>query len=173
MATKTRDPMESVLANIEKQMGNKGARPAFSRFADIKALDHPVISFGLPAVDEASYCGGVPRGKMIEIFGPESSGKSLLTLYLMGSAQKQGLECALLDVEQSFDPHWAAQHGVNVDKLVYSNDFDSGEQALEYAYQLCKSGAFGLVVIDSTAALVPKAELEGTLEDNARVGAQA
>ena len=175
MATKAkkRDPMESVLANIEKQMGNKGKASTFARFGDIEAVDVPVISFGLPGVDDASYCGGVPRSKMIEIFGPESSGKSLLTLYLMGSAQKQGLECALIDIEQSFDPTWAAQHGVDVGRLVYANDFDSGEQALEYAYQLCKSGAFGLVVIDSTAALVPKSELEGTLEDNARVGVQA
>jgi len=175
MVTKSKatDPMSSVLANIEKAMGNKGKASTFARFGDIKALDVPVISFGLKGVDEASYCGGVPRSKMIEIFGPESSGKSLLTLYLMASAQKQGLECALIDIEQSFDPYWAAQHGVDVERLVYANDFDSGEQALEYAYQLCKSGAFGLVVIDSTAALVPKSELEGTLEDNARVGVQA
>jgi recombination protein RecA len=168
-----KDPMDSVLANIEKQMGNKGKASTFARFGNITSTNEPVISFGLPAVDDASYCGGVPRSKMIEIFGPESSGKSLLTLYLIASAQRQGLECALIDIEQSFDPYWAAQHGVNVEKLVYSNDFDSGEQALEYAYQLCKCGSFGLVVIDSTAALVPKSELEGTLEDNARVGAQA
>ena len=110
---------------------------------------------------------------MVEIFGHESSGKSLLTLFVMASAQRQGLECALLDVEQSFDPVWAKRHGVNVDKLVYCNEFECGEQALEYAYQLCKSGHFGVVTVDSTAALTPKAELEGTLEDNARIGAQA
>jgi protein RecA len=110
---------------------------------------------------------------MIEIFGHESSGKSLLTLYLIASAQKQGLNCALLDVEQSFDPKWAAQHGVDVHNLFYGNDFENGEQALEYAYQIVKCGKFGIVVIDSTAALTPKSELEGTLEDNARVGEQA
>jgi recombination protein RecA len=172
MASKTKDSISSVLANIEKAMGNKG-RPVFSRFKDIDSENVPVISFGIPAVDKASYCGGVPRGKMVELFGPESSGKSLLSLHLTASAQNSGLECALIDVEQSFDPDWAAQHGVNVDNLVYANEFTCGENALEYAYQLCKSGAFGLVIVDSTAALVPKAELEGTLEDNARVGAQA
>ena len=169
----TKDPIDSVLANIEKQMGNKGGKSTFARFGNIEPSDVPVISFGHKPVDDASYCGGVPRGKMVEIFGPESSGKSLLTLFLIASAQKQGLECVLIDIEQSFDPIWAAQHGVDVAKIVYSNDFDSGEQALEYAYQICKSGAFGLVVIDSTAALTPLSELDGTLEDNARVGEQA
>jgi len=110
---------------------------------------------------------------MIEIYGNESSGKSLLSLYLIASAQRQGLECALIDIEQSFDPEWAAKHGVDVDKLVFSNSFDDGEQALEYAFRLCQCGAFGVVVIDSTAALVPKSELEGSLSKEARVGAQA
>lgn len=169
----TKDPMDSVLANIEKQMGNKGER-VLARFGDIENnLSSDSISFGLKPIDDASYIGGIPRGKMVEIYGHESSGKSLLSLFLIASAQKKGLECALLDVEQSFDPIWATKHGVNVKKLVYSNSFDCGEQALEYAYQVIKSGAFALVIIDSTAALTPKAELEGTLEDNARVGAQA
>lgn len=170
--TLTKDPMESILANIEKQMGNKSS-PILSRFGNIKSNASPSISFGIKAVDEASYINGIPRGKMVEIYGPESSGKSLLTLYLIANAQKQGLECALLDVEQSFDPDWAAKHGVNIERLVYANEFECGEQALEYAYQMVKSGAFALVVVDSTAALTPKAELEGTLEDNAKIGAQA
>jgi recombination protein RecA len=169
----TKDPMDSVLANIEKQMGNKGER-VLARFGDIENnISSDSISFGLKPIDDASYIGGIPRGKMVEIYGHESSGKSLLSLFLIASAQKKGLECALLDVEQSFDPIWATKHGVNVKKLIYSNSFDCGEQALEYAYQVIKSGAFALVIIDSTAALTPKAELEGTLEDNARVGAQA
>lgn len=167
-----KDPMEAVLRNIEKQMGNKGA-PVLARFKDIATSNVPVISFGIKEIDEASYCGGVPRGKMVEVFGPESSGKSLLSLNLIASAQKSGLECALLDIEQSFDPVWATQHGVNPDNIVFCNDFENGENALEYAYQICKSGAFGLVVIDSTAALTPQSELEGTLQDNARVGEQA
>ena len=167
-----KDPMDAVLRNIEKQMGNKGT-PVLSRFKNIETSNVPVISFGIKEVDAASYCGGIPRGKMIEIFGPESSGKSLISLHLIASAQKTGLECALLDIEQSFDPVWAAQHGVNPNELVFCNDFQSGENALEYAYQICRSGKFALVVIDSTAALTPKSELEGTLEDNARVGEQA
>jgi recombination protein RecA len=175
MATKTKakDPIDAVLSNIEKQMGNSGKKSPFVRFGSMEVSTIPSISFGLIDIDNASYCGGVPRGKMIEVFGPESSGKSLLSLFLIANAQKQGLECALLDVEQSFDPVWATRHGVNVDKLVFSNDFECGEQALEYAYRLCNSGAFGVVVVDSTAALTPKAELEGSLDDNARVGAQA
>jgi len=167
-----KDPLEAVLANIEKQMGNQ-KKPLLCRFGNIKTVNEPVISTGIRSVDEASYCGGIPRGKMVEIFGPESSGKSLFTYYAMASAQRQGLECALLDVEQSFDPTWAKKHGLDVDKLVYCQDFASGEQALEYGYQLVKSGAFAVVTIDSTAALTPKSELEGTLEDNARMGAQA
>ena len=168
----TKDAMDAILANIEKQMGNKGT-PILSRFGSIEISSVPAISFGIKGIDDASYIGGVPRGKMVELFGPESSGKSLLSLFLIASAQKQGLECALIDVEQSFDPLWAAKQGVDISKLIYSNSFECGEQALEYAYQIVKSGAFALVIIDSTAALTPKAELEGTLEDNARVGAQA
>jgi recombination protein RecA len=172
MAKEAKDPMDAVLANIEKQMGNT-KKPILSRFGKIQGVNEPVIPFGIQSVDDASYCGGVPRGKMVEVFGPESSGKSLITLYVIASAQRQGLDCALLDVEQSFDPTWAKKHGVDVEKLVYCQDFASGEQALEYAYQLCKSGAFGVVAVDSTAALTPLSELEGTLEDNARIGAQA
>jgi len=172
-AKQSKDPMDVVLANIEKSMGHKGKKSTFARFGNIKKEDFPVLAFGIQAVDDASYCGGVPRGKMVEIYGPESSGKSLLTLCLIANAQKNGLECALIDIEQSFDPSWAKKHGVDVEKLVFSNNFDSGENALEYAYQLCKTGAFGVVVIDSTAALTPLSELEGTLEGNARVGEQA
>jgi len=172
---KEKDPMMAVLANIEKRMGRKKDSPSpFARFGTIENVKIPVIPFGLKDIDDASYCGGIPRGKMVEIFGEESSGKSLLTLFLIAQAQKQGLECALIDVEQSFDPLWAKKQGVNVDRLVYSNTFEgAGEEALEYASKICESGAFGLVVIDSTAALTPLAEIEGSLQENARVGAQA
>ena len=153
-----KDPIDAVLANIEKQMGNKSS-PILTRFGNIKTTPAPSISFGIKALDDASYIGGVPRGKMVELYGHESSGKSLLTLFLIANAQKQGLECALLDVEQSFDPEWAAKHGVDVNNLFFSNEFISGETALEYAYRICESGAFGLIVIDSTAALTPLAEL--------------
>lgn len=171
---KLKDPMNAVLANIEKQMGNKGGKSAFARFGTIERAEVEVIPFGISDIDDASYSGGLELGKMGEIFGEPSSGKSLLTLFLIGQAQKAGHNTALIDVEQSFDPRWAAQHGVDVDNLVYANTFDgAGEEALEYAYQLCNSGGFGLVVVDSTAALTPIAEIEGSLKDNARVGAQA
>lgn len=169
-----KDPMDAVIANIEKQMGKKNPEQfSFSRFGNIKRAIGVAIPFGIADIDAASHCGGVPFGKLIEIFGHESSGKSLLSLYLIASAQKIGKECVLVDIEQSFDPSWAQQHGVDVPKLIYNNDFSSGEQALEYAYQFAKSGAVGLIVIDSTAALVPLSELEGSLEDNAVVGEQA
>jgi len=171
--TNIKDPMDSVLANIEKSMGKKGQRSPFARFGSIDAENVPVISFGVPEIDAASYCGGIPRGKMVEIYGPESSGKSLLSLMIIAQAQKQELECALLDVEQSFDPIWAASHGVDVSKLLYSSDFASGEEALEYATQFCECGKFGIVVVDSTAALIPKAEIEGVLTDKEQPGIQA
>jgi len=172
-AKETKDPMEAVLKNIEKIMGNAKGKPAFSRFGNLEVEEISVIPFGVKAIDEASYCGGVPRGRIVELFGPESSGKSLLSLKLIAEAQKLGLEAALLDIEQSFDPEWAKKQGVNVDKLVYSNTFDNGEQAMEYAVKMSESGAFGIIVIDSTAALIPKSEVEGTLEDNAVIGEQA
>jgi len=174
-----KDPLVAALANIEKRMGHKPkgdslSKSPFARFGDIEKVNVPVIPFGIPDIDDATYCGGIPRGKMMEIFGNESSGKSLLSLFLIREAQKQGLNCALIDVEQSFDPNWAAMHGVDIKKLVYGNTFEgAGEEALEYAYRLCQSGAIGLVVVDSTAALTPLAEIEGSLEQNERVGAQA
>jgi recombination protein RecA len=172
--TAKKDNMDVVLANIEKQMGHKSSKSPFARFGNIEKVDVPVIPFGVSDIDDATYCGGIPRGKMVEIFGGESSGKSLLSLFLIREAQKQGLNCALVDVEQSFDPSWAAMHGVDVEGLVYANTFDgAGEEALEYTYRLCGSGAFGLVVVDSTAALTPIAEIEGSLQENERVGAQA
>ena len=174
MADKSnKDELTVVLANIEKSMGRKGAKSPFTRFKDREVTNIPSISFGNKAIDEASHIGGVPRGKLIEIFGPESSGKSLLSLMLIAEAQKQNLNCALLDIEQSFDPEWASSHGVDVKNLVYSNDFSSGQEALEYMVQLCHSTKFGLVVVDSTAALIPKEELEGTLDDKERPGVQA
>lgn len=160
-----KDALTAVLRNIEKSIGHKG-NPIFMRFGDKEEVTIPCISFGVKEVDDASCCGGIPRGKMVEIFGPESGGKSLLSLKLIASAQSAGLECALADIEQSFDAKWATKHGVNADKLVIGSDFDCGEQALDYVLALCDSGAFGLVVVDSTAALVPKREIEGDIGDS-------
>jgi recombination protein RecA len=179
--SQTKDSMALILRNIEKSMAEtykKSKKPipeskGFSRIKDIEIDQTPALSFGHKAVDEASFCNGVPRGKIVELFGPESSGKSLLTLFLIANCQRDGLECALVDAEMSFDPIWAKKHGVDVENLVYSNDFDSGEHALDWTYEICKSGAFALVVVDSVAALSPRVLLEGSLEKDAKIGAQA
>ena len=154
--------MDAVLANIEKLMGNKGD-PIIYKVNEDEVVE--VISFDYPDVDKAIGCGGVPKGKLVEIFGAESGGKSYLSLKLIASAQKKGLSCCLVDAEQSFDPKWARKHGVDVSKLYIINEPMSAEKILDYVIQLCKSGAFGVVVVDSTAALVPAKELEGKVGD--------
>lgn len=165
---KKADAVNTIIANLEKQMGNKdSSKFVLKRFGDFKDSYQQlaVISFGDPRVDAASNCGGIPRGKMVEIFGPESGGKSLLTLRLIASAQKEGLNCCLVDVEQSFDPKWAALQGVDTDNLYIINENLSAETILDYVVKICESGDFGLVVIDSTAALIPEKELEGSVGD--------
>lgn len=157
--------IEAVIKNIEKQMGNDG-EPVVFRMGDRgNKVDVPAISFGCPEVDQASYCNGVPQGKLVEIFGPESSGKSYLSLKLIASAQKMGKKAILFDIEQSFDPSWAKKHGVDIDDLYIVNDSMSAEKALDYVVAICDSGSFSIVVIDSTAALTPNAELEGSISD--------
>jgi recombination protein RecA len=160
-------PIEIAIANMTKHMGDKKEDPVIYRYGDKKGsfVQYGSISFGLSEVDKASNCGGVPRGKVIEIFGPESGGKSYLSLKLMASAQKLKLNALLVDAENSFDPMWAAKRGVNVDDLYLINEPMTAEKTLDYVYAVCKSGQFGLVVVDSTAALVPKVQLEGSTED--------
>jgi recombination protein RecA len=146
-------------------MGNKSA-PIIQKAKS--ATDYnkvPVISFGYDDVDTASFCGGVPRGKMIEIFGPESGGKSFLSLKLIGMAQKQGLNCLLVDAENSYDPLWAETHGVDTENLWIIQEAMSAESTLDYVVAACKQGAFGLIVIDSTACLIPQKELDGKIGD--------
>lgn len=162
------DAENTIIANLEKQMGIKDPKKfIIKKFGDIKNSYHQlaVISFGDLKVDAASNCGGIPRGKMVEIFGPESGGKSLLTLRLIASAQKMGLKCCLVDVEQSFDPKWAALQGVDTDNLYIIDENLSAERILDYVVAICESGEFGLVVVDSTAALIPEKELEGSVSD--------
>ena len=157
--------MEALTSSLEKLSGVKGIlkQGGYEK--------REIISFGYPEVDEASYCscggyeGGVGRGNLIEIFGNPSGGKSFLTLKLIGSAQKQGLRCCLVDAEQSFDPKWAEKHGVDADELFRINEPMSAEKLLDAVVTLCSSGLFGLVVIDSVAALVPVKELEGSVTD--------
>lgn len=129
------------------------------------------ISTGALTLDLAIGVGGIPRGRITEIYGPESSGKTTLTLQVAANAQKAGGRVAFIDVEHALDPTYAAQIGVNMDTILISQP-DSGEQALDIVETLCESGQFALVIVDSVAALVPKAELEGNMGDH-HVGAQA
>jgi recombination protein RecA len=150
------------LGQIEKQFG-KGA---VMRMGDAQAVrDIDVISTGSLALDAALGIGGLPRGRVVEIYGPESSGKTTLTLQVIAEAQKLGGTAAFVDAEHALDPSYAQKLGVNVDDLLVSQP-DTGEQALEIADMLVRSGAVDVVVVDSVAALTPKAEIEGEMGDS-------
>jgi recombination protein RecA len=160
--------LSAALGQIERQFG-KGA---IMRLGDTSAVrDIDVISTGSLNLDVALGIGGLPRGRVVEIYGPESSGKTTLTLEVIAQAQKAGGTAAFIDAEHALDPKYAAKIGVNVDELLVSQP-DTGEQALEIADMVVRSGAVDVVVIDSVAALVPKAELEGDMGDT-HVGLQA
>lgn len=158
----------AALSQIEKQFG-KGS---VMRMGDVGAVrDIEVISSGSLALDIALGCGGLPRGRIVEIYGPESSGKTTLTLEVIAQAQKLGGVAAFIDAEHALDPTYAEKIGVNLDELLVSQP-DTGEQALEIADMLVRSGSIDVVVIDSVAALTPKAEIEGEMGDT-HVGLQA
>ena len=160
--------LAAALGQIERQFG-KGA---VMRMGDGTAVrDVEVISTGSLALDVALGIGGVPRGRVVEIYGPESSGKTTLTLHVVAECQKLGGTAAFIDAEHALDPGYAQKLGVNVDELLISQP-DTGEQALEIADMLVRSGAVDVVVVDSVAALTPKAEIEGEMGD-AHVGLQA
>ena len=159
--------LEQALQQIERQFG-KGA---LVRLGDKPHAVIQCISTGSIGVDAALGIGGIPRGRVIEVFGPESSGKTTLTLHVIAEAQKRGGLAAFIDAEHAMDPDYARKLGVDVDNLMVSQP-DSGEQALEIAEALVRSAAIDVIVIDSVAALVPKAELEGEMGD-AVVGLQA
>jgi recombination protein RecA len=159
--------LDMALDHIEKQFG-KGAIMKLGQ--DFK-VDVPTIPTGSIAVDLALGVGGVPRGRVIEIFGPESSGKTTLTLSIIANAQKTGGSAAFIDAEHAFDATYAKKIGVNLDNLLMSQP-DTGEQALEIAEALVKSNAIDVIVIDSVAALTPKAEIEGEIGQS-HVGLQA
>jgi recombination protein RecA len=135
------------------------------RLGDKEAISIPTISTGALSIDAALGIGGVPRGRVVEIFGPESSGKTTLALHVIAEAQKQGGMAAFIDAEHALDADYARKLGVVIDNLLVSQP-DSGEQALEIAEMLIRSGAIDVIVIDSVAALVPKAELEGEMGDS-------
>jgi recombination protein RecA len=154
--------LEAALQYIEKQFG-KGSIMKLG--ANDKAIDVETISTGSLGLDIALGIGGLPRGRVIEIFGPESSGKTTLALQCVAEAQKKGGMCAFVDAEHALDPVYARKLGVKVDELLISQP-DTGEQALEIADTLVRSGAVDILVIDSVAALTPKAELEGEMGDS-------
>lgn len=159
--------LELALEHIEKQFG-KGSIMKLGQ--DFK-LDIPAISTGSAAIDIALGVGGVPRGRVVEIFGPESSGKTTLTLSIIANAQKLGGQAAFIDAEHAFDPGYAKKIGVNLDNLLMSQP-DTGEQALEIAETLVKSNAIDVIVVDSVAALTPKAEIDGEMGQS-HMGLQA
>ena len=159
--------LEETIKQIEKQYG-KGS---VMRLGDRANVDVDAISSGSISIDAALGVGGYPKGRIIEIYGPESSGKTTLALHAIAEVQKRGGKAAFIDAENAIDPRYAKALGVNIDELVLSQP-DSGEQALEITEMLIKSGAIDLVVIDSVAALVPQAELDGEMSD-ASVGLQA
>jgi recombination protein RecA len=160
--------LNSALAQIERQFG-KGAIMKMGEHAERMAFD--VISTGSIALDLALGVGGLPRGRVVEIYGPESSGKTTLALHVIAEAQKGGGTAAFVDVEHALDPAYAQALGINLDNLLVSQP-DTGEQALEIAEMLVRSNAVDVVVVDSVAALVTKAELEGDMGDT-HVGLQA
>lgn len=159
--------LDDAISQIEKKFG-KGS---VMRLGDRTAVDVDVIPSGSLTLDKALGIGGYPKGRIIEIYGPESSGKTTLTLHAIAQAQKQGGKAAFIDAEHAIDPVYAKNLGVDIDELILSQP-DSGEQALEIAEMLVRSGVIDLIVIDSVAALVPQVELDGEMGD-AAVGLHA
>lgn len=159
--------LSAAVGQIEKQFG-KGA---IMRLGDNQAMDIEAISTGSLSIDIALGIGGLPCGRVVEIYGPESSGKTTLTLQVIAEAQKKGKTCAFVDAEHALDPIYAEKLGVNIDDLLVSQP-DTGEQALEICDMLVRSGAVDVVIVDSVAALTPKAEIEGDMGDS-HVGLQA
>ena len=153
--------LENAIANIDKQFG-KGA---VMKLGDNVSMNVDAISTGSLGLDLALGVGGLPRGRIIEIYGPESSGKTTVALHVIAEAQKNGGEAAFIDAEHALDPVYAKALGVDIDNLIVSQP-DTGEQALEIAEALVRSGAIDVIVIDSVAALVPKAEIDGEMGDS-------
>ncbi|MBL8097143.1 MAG: recombinase RecA [Anaerolineales bacterium] len=167
MPTAKERALDAALAQIKKQFGDG----AVMRLGEATHLQVEVIPTGSLSLDIALGVGGVPRGRVIEIYGPEASGKTTLCLHIVAESQKKGGVCGYIDMEHALDPSYAAKLGVDVDNL-YISQPDTGEQALEIAEALVRSGAMDVVVVDSVAALVPRAEIEGDMGD-ATMGQQA
>ncbi|MGB8956663.1 MAG: recombinase RecA [Tumebacillaceae bacterium] len=168
MSTDRKAALDMALRQIEKQFG-KGSVMKLGEAASSMNID--VMPSGSLALDIALGVGGYPRGRIIEVYGPESSGKTTVTLHAIAEVQRQGGQAAFIDAEHALDPAYAAKLGVNIDELLIAQP-DTGEQALEIAEALVRSGAVDIIVVDSVAALVPKAEIEGDMGDT-HVGLQA
>lgn len=153
--------LDEALKQIQKQFG----QGAIMKLGDQSALNIETISTGSISLDMATGVGGVPKGRIVEIYGPESSGKTTLTLHIVAEAQKAGGKAAFIDAEHALDPVYAKNLGVNVDELLVSQP-DTGEQALEICDMLSRSGALDVIIIDSVAALVPKAEIQGDMGES-------
>lgn len=165
--TEKKKALEMAMSQIEKQFG-KGS---VMKLGEFKAMEIEAIPTGSLSLDIALGIGGVPRGRIIEVFGPESSGKTTLALHVVAEAQKMGGEAAFIDAEHALDPVYAKKLGVDIDNLIVSQP-DTGEQALEITESLVRSGALDVIVVDSVAALVPKAEIDGDMGDS-HMGLQA
>ncbi|MBQ9658079.1 MAG: recombinase RecA, partial [Clostridia bacterium] len=165
--TEKKKALEAAMTQIEKQFG-KGS---VMKLGNFKAMEVEAIPTGALSLDIALGIGGVPRGRIIEVFGPESSGKTTLALHIIAEAQKMGGDAAFIDAEHALDPVYARKLGVDIDNLIVSQP-DTGEQALEITEALVRSGALDVVVVDSVAALVPKAEIDGDMGDS-HMGLQA
>ena len=165
--TEKKKALEMAMSQIEKQFG-KGS---VMKLGEFKTMEVEAIPTGALSLDIALGIGGVPRGRIIEVFGPESSGKTTLALHVIAEAQKMGGEAAFIDAEHALDPVYAKKLGVDIDNLIVSQP-DTGEQALEITEALVRSGALDVIVVDSVAALVPKAEIDGDMGDS-HMGLQA
>ena len=165
------DKKDALLADAIKQIEKQYGKGSIMKLGERAAVDVDAISSGSIKIDEALGIGGYPKGRIIEIYGPESSGKTTLALHVIAEVQKKGGRAAYIDAENAIDPNYAKNLGVNIDELILSQP-DSGEQGLQIAEMLIKSGAIDIIVVDSVAALVPQAALAGELGD-AQVGLQA
>jgi recombination protein RecA len=170
MSTNNAEKLKALQLTIDKLEKTYG-KGAVMKLSDNKVLDIPAISTGSLGLDMALGIGGIPRGRVIEIYGPESSGKTTLTMHCIAEAQKAGGMAAFIDAEHAFDKNYAEKLGIDTENLLISQP-DNGEQALEIAEHLIRSGAIDIIVIDSVAALVPKAELEGEMGES-KMGLQA
>ena len=162
---KSKEATPKSLKDTISEIDNHFGKGTVMRMGDRENLDIPSISTGSLGLDIALGIGGIPKGRVTEIYGPESSGKTTLTLQIIAQCQKEGGTCAFIDAEHALDPQYAEKLGVNVDELLLSQP-DTGEQALEVADMLVKSKSVDLVIIDSVAALVPRAEIEGEMGDH-------